>query len=354
MDQSGSHVSFPHQELVAQLTPQYEAREFLEPEAPANGSTNTIVLFRDCVARIHDPGQLYRTAAFVEVEVAILDALETADFPSPRVLRTRDGSPLFRWHYGEMTGHGVLLSRCPGGPVPATLPATAVAELLGRLHAALLLRPPRFASVAEARALKAAKEPCEPEDIVRTGAQVAERIRLQDGAAAALLDRLLAVAAVPAAVTVEGVVHLDLVSDAASFFFASVFSLSERAQNRTNLLYEEASGRLSLVDFDFAMPGPLLLDVGFALVEYCCDARGTFDAATAAAFLRAYAAQRPLRQGELAGGLKKYFAVVWIRSLAWLWGSPAHWRRPELLQFGKRVAPVVRSVLDWDADHVFT
>ncbi len=111
---------------------------------------------------------------------------------------------------------------------------------------------------------------------------------------------------------------------------------------------------MSLVDFDFAMPGPLLLDVGFALVEYCCDARGVFDPATAAAFLRAYNVERHFAPDELACGLKKYFAVVWIRSLAWLWGSPAHWRRPELMQFGKRVTLAIRAVLDWDASSVLT
>ncbi len=220
MDQSGSHVSLPHQELVAQLATQFDC-PFADPDTPADGHTNTIVLFRDCVARVHDPAQQYRTEAFVGVEVAILDALERVSFPCPRVLRTREGLPLFRWHYGEMTGHGVLLSRCPGGPVPESLPATAVASLLGRLHAALLRHPPVFGAGGSegARAVKSAKEPGEPEDIVRNGKRVADRIRLQSEAYAALLDRLVAVASEPAPVTVEGVVHLDLVC---LFSFASL------------------------------------------------------------------------------------------------------------------------------------
>jgi Ser/Thr protein kinase RdoA (MazF antagonist) len=100
------------------------------------------------------------------------------------------------------------------------------------------------------------------------------------------------------------------------------------------------------------MPGPLLLDVGYALVEYCCDTHGAFDPGVAAAFLRAYNAERPFARDELESGLKKYFATIWIRSLAWLWGSPAHWRRPELMQFGKRVVPAIRAVLDWDITEV--
>ncbi len=119
-------------------------------------------------------------------------------------------------------------------------------------------------------------------------------------------------------------------------------------QNKSNLLYDESSDELSLVDFDFAMPGPLLLDVGFALVEYCCNARGAFVADAAVEFLRAYDKRRPFARGELQRGLKKYFALVWLRTLCWLWDKPSHWSRSELLQYGKRVVPIVASVLEWD------
>jgi Ser/Thr protein kinase RdoA (MazF antagonist) len=213
MESSGSHVSMPFSELVGQLQTQYDC-SLVDPQAPNDGRTNTIVLFRNFVARVHDPAQLYRTEAFVDVEVAILDALEKANFPAPRVIRTRGHEALFRWHYGEMTGHGVLLSRCPGGAAPENLPATDVAKLLGRLHAALLRYPPDFGTGGPegARATKSAKEPTEPDEMVKNGQRVADHIRLQSEAYAALLDILVAVAGAPAEVAVQGIVHLDLVS----------------------------------------------------------------------------------------------------------------------------------------------
>lgn len=283
--------------------------------------------------------------------MAILDALALSLFPCPRVLRTRLGSSLFEWKYGEMIGHGVLLSRCPGISAPdRLLSPTAVGSLLGRLHADLLKNPPAFGEggSAKAREVKSAKSPSESEDILRTGTLVAQNIRQQSASYAALLDQLVAAAAAPSAVTVEGVVHLDLVSkiqDKTSFIIIDFLH-----QNRTNFLYDEASETLSLVDFDFAMPGPLLLDVGFALVEYCCNSNhSVFDPDAASAFLRAYNAQRPFVAEELATGLKKHVALVWIRTLTWLWGSPHHWHRPELMQFGERVAPIIVAVLEWDA-----
>jgi hypothetical protein len=241
MDQSGSHVSVPFDELVAQLETQFDC-SFVDPESPADGRTNTIVLFRECVARVHDPAQLYRTESFVGVEVVILDSLEQTGFPAPRVLRTRQGDPLFRWHYGEMSGHGVLLSRCPGGPAPATLPATDVAKLLGRLHASLLRHPPTFGpgGAEGARAVKSAKEPTEPDEVVKNGHQVADRIRLQSEASAALLDRLVAVAAAPAQVAVEGIVHLDLVRTFDSLLIyshlARIEPISSTTKRRTHFL----------------------------------------------------------------------------------------------------------------------
>jgi Ser/Thr protein kinase RdoA (MazF antagonist) len=126
---------------------------------------------------------------------------------------------------------------------------------------------------------------------------------------------------------VEGIVHLDL--------------------NRTNLLFDEVTNTLSLVDFDFAMPGYFLLDVGFCLVEYCSNQMGVFDPNAAEVFLQSYHSLRPFKADELKE-LKRYFAVVWIRSLTWLLGSPSHWSRPELLQFGLRVARAIDTILNWD------
>ncbi len=213
MDQSGSHVSLPFQDLIEQLAAQYEV-SFLDPEVPACGTTNLVVLFRDSVARVHDPSQAYRSRAFVEVEVAILDALALEDFPCPRVLRCRDGSALFAWHYGEMSemsGHGLLMTRCRGEAVDKVAPAV-MGDLVGRLHAASLARP-IFADPQEARRVKSAKEPVESDDIVSAGKRVAEKLRFQNEAYSALLLQLVAVASCAEDdAPVQGIVHLDLVS----------------------------------------------------------------------------------------------------------------------------------------------
>ena len=322
--------SVPFAELQRQLAEQFSV-SLLHPVAPPSGSTNFVVLFDDYVARVHSPAQAYRTEAYVQVEVAVLDALEAAAFAGvPRVLATQGaGEKLFRWRYGEACGHGLLMTRLPGRSLPpCRVRALAVAAMLARLHQTLLGAHAPFrtpAAIDEALAARSQKECVREEDICAAARRVRDLLvdrhpfahetnaRIVAVFDILLLDAERALLADQASAAVRGIVHLDL--------------------NSSNWLWHENQEGVEipgLVDFDFCAPGVLLLDISYCLVEWCIDwAKEPKDLQD---FLDAYSSHRPMAPGERAL-LPHFFGVMWLKTLSWVFGQ-SHWSIKPLMEYG--------------------
>ncbi|MFO1327993.1 MAG: homoserine kinase [Rubrivivax sp.] len=104
---------------------------------------------------------------------------------------------------------------------------------------------------------------------------------------------------------------------------------------RDNVMFDDTAGEDRLCgffDYYFAGVDLLLFDVAVCLNDWCCDLdSGRLDEARAAAFVRAYAAERPLDNAErrLLPALMRAAALRFWLSRLWDWHLP---RQASLLQ----------------------
>lgn len=298
------------------------------------------------VARLHNPDQAYRTREFASVELLTLTRLHEAAVANiPRVLTALSGSQLFEWELSDLqglpkNGHGILMVQAPGTwQSPCTTHTSQVGSFLGRAHAATLdlflptgsdsTTPPPV-SRAEVVRWKDAKEPVRVEwvreqlqrtlphfEAILPGNCKQSHVQLIRDMTAATMAPL------PDDLP-QGMVHTDF--------------------NRTNLLWTTASTSpapvLSCVlDWDFVTVGPLILDVGTALVEWCsCD--GEFSMARVGEFLEQYQQHRPMAAVEKCH-LWLALLMSGLRTVNWLIDEP-NWAHLGYLDV---IGPVLQQVL---------
>ena len=331
METSGSHVHLPFFKIIRQLRGCYDEKvRFDNPETPENGSTNTIIVMDECVARLHDPSQQYRTKDYVLVECHILDTLEKLGFAgSPRVIKTKEGNHLFEWSYGEMHGHGIVFTRMSGKPLTNVTQESSkkVGSLLGEFHACLKDQKIFNQSNDEVVRIKSSKEPTYIEGIIKQGYETAkllvDRDPFQHAKESSSLLLELCANAEKEGEAPEGILHLDL--------------------NKTNVIVDEETNTFSLVDWDFAQPGVLLLDVAFAVVEYA-TVDSKWNQVLAKEFLEEYNRKRPFEKGEMSS-FKKYFSVQWLRTLTWVYKAN-HFGSKELMLYGTMMESIAQQVLE--------
>lgn len=224
----------------------------------------------------HDPERVVvklcdeKNEAELRVQLAAVEALRRAGFPTAYPLRTLDGETLVLFEGGA---HRVIVFEAVPGGVPASPAGEDVMRQLGDAMARLHLVEEVPACLGEF-----------PMGVVQMRPFLDEEVRRSDKAAhpfVAYLERGLA--QVLPAVRREGlarrIVHGDVFLE--------------------NTMFEDGELR-AIIDFEEVCAAPAVLDVAMTVVGCCFSPGGAPDYAAVRAFLRAYHARRPLPAAERA------------------------------------------------------